>query len=86
MAINNMKGKNVGFSLSQRPIVCEIVRIDTNEKIGCQVLSNFNDSTMPTPSIAYILKPISQLQSSTIYEIRLTTQSYNQPEGIQYPS
>lgn len=36
--------------------------------------------------VLYQLKAVENLQASVMYELRLTTQSYNLPEGIAYPT
>ena len=57
MAMRNMKGNLGGFALSARPLICEFIRMDTNEQIGCKVSSVADTSMLNHFAISYTLQP-----------------------------
>ena len=84
-----MKGNSGGFSNPSRPLVCEFMRMDTNEQIGCKVDSTRDVLVLNQEAIEYHFIPTEDLLANEKYEISLTTQAYSypaSPEGIPYPT
>jgi hypothetical protein len=82
----DIKGNGGGFSLTTRPKVCEFIRIDTEENIGCFVDLEAETFIYQHQVVMFHLKSVESLLTSVTYELRLTSQDYNLPEGINYPT
>ena len=76
-----------GFSYDTRKKVCEILDTSTNEMIGCMVISQVNDTTTNFTSILLTIASSTTLSGTTLYQIKITTQSSTpNAEGLAFPT
>lgn len=80
-------GSAGGFSYDTRKKVCQILDTSTNEMIGCVVLSQVNDTSANFPSILLTMTTSSSLAATTLYQIKITSQSGTpNAEGLAFPT
>ena len=80
--IKNKAGVYNGFAINAGKEVCEFIRLDTNEQIGCRVDSETSSVVSGQEAIVYVLRPtVESLADSIQYEVRLTSQKYSYPNS-----